>query len=44
VLRIVLKFDDVELAIIGLQQVGLSASAHLADVPARGERHWNEVI
>ena len=44
VLRVVLKFDDIELAVIGLQQVGLSAPAHLADVAARRERHWNEVI
>ena len=30
-LRIVVEFDNVELAVGGLQQVGLRASAHFAD-------------
>jgi len=40
VLRIVLELDDVELAVVGFEEVGLSASAHLADMAARRERHW----
>jgi hypothetical protein len=39
-LRIVLKLDDVELAVVGFEQVRLSASAHLADMAARREEHW----
>jgi len=42
-LRIILEFDYVEMAVIRFQQVGLGAAAHLADVPAGGERHGNAV-
>ncbi len=38
-LRIVLELDDVKPAVVGFQQVRLSASAHLADMAARHERH-----
>ena len=41
-LRIVAEFDDVPMAVVGLQQVGLGASAHFSHVPDRGERHRKE--
>ena len=44
VLGVVLELDDVEVAVIGFQQVRLCPAAHLADVSARGERHGNAVI
>jgi len=40
VLRIVLELNNVELAVVGFEQVRLSASAHLANVAARREEHW----
>lgn len=39
VLGVVLEFDDIEVAVIRFQQVGLGPSAHLSDMPAGGERH-----
>jgi hypothetical protein len=39
VLRIVLELDYVKRTIVGFHEMCLSASAHLADVPAGGERH-----
>ncbi len=41
-LRVVAEFDDVPVAIIRLQQVGLCASAHFSHVPDGGERHRKE--
>ena len=43
VLGVVPELDDVEVAVIRFQQVGLSPAAHLADMPAGGERHGNAV-
>jgi hypothetical protein len=34
-LRVILELDDVEVAVVGLQQVRLCAASHLADEPAR---------
>jgi hypothetical protein len=39
VLWIVLKLHHVKRAVISFHEVCLGASAHLADVPAGGERH-----
>ena len=44
VLRIVPELDDVEIAVIRFQQVGLSPAAHLADMPAGGERHGKNAV
>ena len=41
-LGIVAELDDVPMTIVGLQQVGLGASAHFSHVPDRGEGHRNE--
>ena len=41
-LRIVAEFDDVKVAVIRLQQMGLRASSHFSDVPDGGERHQKE--
>ena len=38
-LRVVAELDDVPLAVVRLQQVGLGASAHFSQVPDRGEGH-----
>lgn len=39
VLRVILKLDDVIVAIVGFQQMRLRATPHLADEPARVYRH-----
>ena len=41
-LGVVAEFDDIPLAVVGLQQVGLCASAHFSQVPDRGEGHRKE--
>jgi len=43
VLGIILELDDVEVAVIRFQQVGLGPAAHFADMPAGGQRHGNAV-
>jgi hypothetical protein len=39
VLRVILKLDDVILAVVGFQQMGLCATSHLPDEPARVYGH-----
>ena len=39
VLRVILKLDDVEVAVVGFQQMRLGAAPHLSDEPARIYRH-----
>ena len=39
VLRVILKLDDVIVAVVGFQQMRLRATPHLADEPARVYRH-----
>ena len=39
VLRVILKLDDVEVAVVGFQQMGLRAAPHFADEPARVYGH-----
>ncbi len=39
VLRIILEFDDVEMAVIGPHQVGLRSSAHTPDMLDSFNRH-----
>lgn len=34
-LRVILKLDDVEIAVVGFQQMGLRAAPHLSDEPGR---------
>jgi hypothetical protein len=43
VLGVVAELDDIEVAVVGFQEVGLSPAAHFADMPAGGERHRNAV-
>jgi len=40
VLRIVLELDNIEPAVVGFEQVGWSASAHLANMGTRRAGHW----
>jgi len=42
VLRVIAKFDDVPMAVVGLQEMSLGAPSHFSHVPDRGERHRNE--
>ena len=42
VLRVVAEFDDIPPTVVGLQQMGLGASAHFSHVPDRGEGHRKE--
>ena len=42
VLGVVAELDDVPMAVVGLEELGLSASSHFSDVPDRGERHSKE--
>ena len=39
VLRVILKLDDVIVAVVGFQQMSLRAASHLSDEPARVYRH-----
>ena len=39
VLRVILKLDDVIVAVVGFQQVSLCATPHLPDEPVRVYRH-----
>ena len=39
VLGVIAELDHVPVAVVGFQEVGLSASSHFADVPDGGERH-----
>jgi hypothetical protein len=41
-LRIVAEFDDIPVTVVGLQEVGLCASAHFSQVADGGERHRKE--
>jgi hypothetical protein len=41
-LRIIAKLDDVPMAIIRLQQMGLGASSHFSYMPDGRKRHWEE--
>jgi len=43
VLGVVPELDDIEVAVVRFEQVGLSPAAHFADMPAGGERHGNAV-
>ena len=38
-LRVILKLDDVKIAVVGFQQMRLRAAPHLPDEPARVYRH-----
>jgi len=44
VLRIVLELDNIEPAVVGFEQVGWSASAHLANMGRAVRGIGNEVI
>jgi hypothetical protein len=41
-LGIIAKLDDVPMAVIRLQQMGLGASSHFSYVPDGRKRHWEE--
>jgi hypothetical protein len=41
-LWIITEFDNVPVAVIGFQQVGLCAPTHFPDVADSGERHRRE--
>jgi hypothetical protein len=44
VLRIVAKLDDIPMAVVGFEEVGLRAASHLADVADGGERHRKRLV
>jgi hypothetical protein len=42
VLRVIAEFDDVRVAVVRLQEVGLGSPAHFPDMPDGSERHQKE--
>jgi hypothetical protein len=44
VLWIVAKLDDIPMAVVGFEEMGLRAPSHLADVTDCGERHRKRLL